>query len=42
MPEALPDDGGVLTSVADQALDAGMPGGSVMVLGEGVDGALHG
>ena len=43
MPEALPHDGGILTSsVADQELDAGMPGEPVTALGEGIEGALHG
>ena len=38
MPEALPDDGGVPpSSVADQALGAGMSGEVVTVLGEGIE-----
>ena len=43
MPEALPDDGGVRpSSVADQSLGARMPGEAMTVLGEGIEGALHG
>ena len=38
MPEALPDDGGFLpSSVADQALGAGLPGEAATVLGEGIE-----
>ena len=43
MLEALLGDGRVLPpSVADRKLEAGMPSERVTILGEGIEGALHG